>query len=81
MKPSIFDEVKDYKFKELLPLLEKCGSLFYIGYIICDKELAPNTSILGSCLGCNRCVAECPAALSGKTLDSNHTSASQADAP
>lgn len=47
------------------------GSCFFIGYILCNLDLAPDSPIQKSCLGCNRCIENCPGGALGKTFDIN----------
>jgi len=36
------------------------GSWFFIGYILCDLALEPDSPIEKSCLGCDKCIESCP---------------------
>lgn len=36
------------------------GSWFFIGYILCDLDLEPDSPMKESCIGCNRCLKSCP---------------------
>ena len=50
---------------------EKLGSRFYIGYIITDQQLTPDTPISGSCLKCNKCIKACPTHALGEDFEFN----------
>ena len=42
------------------------GSWFFIGYILCDLSLEPDSPIDKSCTGCNKCVESCPGGALGE---------------
>ena len=54
--------------KNTLLINETYGSFCFIGYIITDLELAPDTLVMQSCDGCNACLQSCP----GKALADEH---------
>ena len=43
------------------------GSWFFIGYILCDLEIEIDKPLDKTCLGCNKCIENCP----GKALGEN----------
>ncbi len=45
------------------------GSWFFIGYILCDLNLTPDTPIQKKCIGCNRCIEKCPGGALGEEFD------------
>lgn len=47
------------------------GSYFFIGYILCDLDLAPDTPLQKTCMGCNRCIENCPDGALGEEFDIN----------
>ncbi len=47
------------------------GSYFFIGYILCDLDLAPDTPLQKTCMGCNRCIENCPGGALGEEFDIN----------
>ncbi len=47
------------------------GSYFFIGYILCDLDLAPDTPLQKACMGCNRCIENCPGGALGEEFDIN----------
>ena len=47
------------------------GSYFFIGYILCDLDLSPDTPLEKTCLGCNRCITACPGGALGEEFDIN----------
>lgn len=54
-----------YFGKNSLLLHPRFGSLFFIGGIVTNLELQPDTPIKGDCGDCNACTAACPAGLCG----------------
>jgi len=42
------------------------GSWFFIGYILCDLVLEPNTPLNKTCIGCNKCIESCPGGALGE---------------
>ncbi len=42
-------------------IVPRVGSRVFLGEILTDVEIEPDTPCTGSCLGCGRCVRECPA--------------------
>lgn len=55
-----------YFGKNSLLLHPRFGSLFFIGGIVTDLDLQPDTPLPGDCGNCNACTAACPAGLCGK---------------
>lgn len=51
--------------KNRLLINPRLGSYFFIGYVLTDLKMEPDSPLEGSCLGCGRCVAACP----GHALD------------
>ena len=47
------------------------GSYFFIGYILCDLHLSPDTPLTKTCIGCNRCIENCPGGALGEKFDIN----------
>ena len=47
------------------------GSYFFIGYILCDLDLSPDTPLEKTCSGCNRCITVCPGGALGEEFDIN----------
>lgn len=47
------------------------GSYFFIGYILCDLDLTPDTPLQKACIGCNRCIESCPGGALGESFDIN----------
>lgn len=47
------------------------GSFFFIGYILCDLDLPPDSPLQKSCMGCNRCIESCPGGALGESFDIN----------
>ena len=47
------------------------GSYFFIGYILCDLDLSPDTPLQKTCIGCNLCIESCPGGALGKEFDIN----------
>lgn len=47
------------------------GSYFFIGYILCNLNLTPDTPLQKTCMGCNRCMENCPGGALGKDFDIN----------
>ena len=47
------------------------GSYFFIGYILCDLVLEPDSPLDKTCIGCNRCTKCCPGCALGENLDIN----------
>lgn len=41
-------------------IVPRVGSRVFLGEILTDVEIEPDTPYAGSCLGCGRCVRECP---------------------
>lgn len=42
------------------------GSWFFIGYILCDLNLTPDTPLQKACIGCNQCIESCPGGALGE---------------
>lgn len=40
------------------------GSFFFIGYVLCDLDLTPDSPVENECIGCGKCFEACP----GKAL-------------
>ena len=59
--------------KHSLLLNRKFGSWFFLGVIICDLELEPDSPMNEYCGECTHCIDACPtgAILPGRTVDSN----------
>jgi epoxyqueuosine reductase len=57
--------------KHSLLLNRKYGSWFFLGVIICDLELEPDSPVNEYCGDCTRCIEACPtgAILPGRTID------------
>lgn len=51
--------------KNKMLINDALGSYFFIGYILCDLDLAPDTPLQKTCMGCNLCIESCP----GRALD------------
>ncbi|MBQ8807957.1 MAG: DUF1730 domain-containing protein [Clostridia bacterium] len=47
------------------------GSYFFIGYILCDLDLPPDTPLEKECIGCNRCIESCPGKALGESFDTD----------
>lgn len=48
---------------------EDLGSWFFIGYILCDLDLEPDTPLNKSCIGCNKCIESCVGKALGESFD------------
>ncbi len=46
--------------RNTLMINPRLGSYFFIGYVVTDMELEPDSPIKGGCMGCGRCVKACP---------------------
>ncbi len=46
--------------KNTLMINPRLGSYFFIGYVLTDLALEPDSPMTGSCIGCGKCVAACP---------------------
>lgn len=45
---------------------EAFGSYFFIGYILCNLDLEEGKPLEKSCLGCNKCIENCPGGALGE---------------
>ena len=45
------------------------GSYFFIGYILCNIHLEPDTPMIKKCNACNRCIKSCPGGALGECFD------------
>lgn len=57
--------------KNNLLINPRLGSYFFIGYVLTDLTLEPDTPLNMSCLGCGRCVAACPGGALDRGFDPN----------
>lgn len=57
--------------KNKMLINDSYGSFFFIGYILCNLQLAPDSPTEKSCLGCNRCIQSCVGGALGESFDIN----------
>lgn len=57
--------------KNRMLINDEYGSYFFIGYILCDLNLETDVPLNKSCIGCNRCIENCPGGALGESFDIN----------